>query len=439
MIPTRTDQMVPKPLSLFNAVRLLGFSFATTFSANVMNPGLFGHKILELGPAGLHNTFLGLLTFMWSAITIFNLPIVGTFSDRSASRLGKRIPFLILGTFGMSAAVMGVSFSNTITMLLISVIFLSLFDDTIIAPWLALFRESTSAENRGQMAGYKAFLDILAVIGGRQIGGIVLSSAKLSATQQEAILGGAVALLLISSLFATPSFGHHHEQARSTARLNLKQIYGLDMETDRVFMLWLGNRLLFWMGFVILGTFSLFFALDVLGMPEAEAHRYVGNLTMAVGAAILLIAVPAGRLADRFNRRKIVAWSCFLASLGTATLVLFESNSIFWIAGILVGVGSGIYMSSSLALLTDIVPDAATARYMGMAGVASAVGGAAARLMGGIIVDPLNLLIPKSNLGHLVLFGGAAAVFLLAGLAILAIPPNQQFDSSPSELQQQSK
>lgn len=408
--------------SLATAFRVLGFSFATTFSANVMNPGLFGHKILQLVPAGFHNTFLGYLTFLWSVITIFNLPVVGAFSDRTRSRLGKRLPFLILGTLGMSMAAIGVSLSNTLTLLLICVIFLSLFDDTIIAPWLALFQETTPETARGKMAGYKAFLDILAVIGGRQAASLILASNRLSGHQQELILSGTIAVLLLTSLIAVPKSSSGDNTPLRQSKSTLRSIYKIDFGRDRVFLLWAINRLFFWMGFVTLGTFSLFFALDVLQLQEADAHRYVGNLTMVVGIVILIIAIPAGKLADRFDRRAIVFWACLMAGLGTGILVVFEASSILWLAGLLVGTGSGIYMSANLALLTDIVPSSEAGRYMGMAGVASAIGGAAARLLGGLVVDPLNKLTPTNDLGHLVLFAGAALYFVIAGLAILAIP-----------------
>lgn len=408
--------------------RIMAFSFATTLSANIMNPGLFGHKILDIAPAGFHNTFLGLLTFIWSIITVFNLPVVGSFSDQTRSKLGKRFPFFILGALGMAGAAFAVTYSNSFGTLLIAVVFLSLFDDTIIAPWLAYFREETPAKMRGEAAGYKALVDILAVVLGRQLAGTILSQVTPGNENLIIMLPVTIGAALLLSLWLTPQ-SKIEAQSRTTSNplqpihitSSISSAFKVDLKAYPDFTWWLINRFFFWMAFIILGTFTLFYALDALELGQAEAQRIVGNLTTIIGVAILAIAIPAGRLADRIGRKSLIFWACIFAAGGTAILLLEPNQTGIWVSGLMVGIGAGTYMSSNLALLTDIVPKEAAARFFGLAGVASALGGAIARLFGGLVVDPINLLANSDKLGHLVLFGFASLFFVISAFAVLKV------------------
>ncbi|MBI3158508.1 MAG: MFS transporter [Chloroflexi bacterium] len=418
------------PISRGRLLGILGLSFATTLSANIMNPGLFGYKVLQVAPSGFHNTYLGLLTFVWSTITIVNLPLVGALSDATSSPLGKRIPFFILGAAGMSLAVVAVAFAPSLGILVLAVVFLSLFDDTIIAPWLAYFRESIPAGQRGEAAGFKALLDILAVVLGRQLAGYFLGSMPIG----ELLSLITLSVIIMAALWVSTGLSPRQQSTFSITRdrksirsqdlfTRLSNIYSVDWKKYPAFTWWFANRLLFWMAFIILGTFTLFFAIDALGYGEAQAQRFVATISTLIGLMILLIAVPAGRLADRIDNRAIVFVACLLAAMGTAALLVDQRPMFLWGGALLVGTASGVYMSANLALVTRIVPANEAGRYLGISGVASAIGGALARLLGGLIIDPINIAAGSTRLGHIVLFSIAAGLFALAGVTILGVRP----------------
>jgi MFS family permease len=81
--------------------------------------------------------------------------------------------------------------------------------------------------------------------------------------------------------------------------------------------------------------------------------------------------------------------------------------------------------------VTDIVPRADAGRYLGLANAATAGGSAAARLIGALLIDPLNRLLGTADGGYIAVYGLALAAFLLGSLIALAIPSPRPSPGGP--------
>ncbi len=84
--------------------------------------------------------------------------------------------------------------------------------------------------------------------------------------------------------------------------------------------------------------------------------------------------------------------------------------------------GVGAFLSASWALATDIVPRQEAARYLGIANIATCIGSGGARLLGGVLIDPINRALGSSSSGYLLLFALAALCFLVSALVIIPLP-----------------
>jgi MFS family permease len=191
------------------------------------------------------------------------------------------------------------------------------------------------------------------------------------------------------------------------------------------------NRFLFWGGFVALNTFLLFYLVDVAGMQEPAAQRFVASVSGVLGAAILVVTIPAGWITDRLGRRGIVCATGVVAAAGTAWLLAARSPADMLAAGALLGVAIGAFLSADWALLTDLVPRAAAGRYLGIANMAAAGGSAAARFLGGSLIDPINRLMSSRGAGYLFVYGLALVAFLAAAVAILSVPERRPRTGEP--------
>ncbi|MEX2031049.1 MAG: MFS transporter [Anaerolineales bacterium] len=396
--------------------------------SNSLEPALLGHKALELVPEN-KNTALGLATTAGLLLAVVWQPIVGGWSDRSAGRWGRRTPFLIAGTLIASAGLFSVAAAPVFGLVLVALLLTQLGTNTIQAPWQALVPDHVPAGQRGRAAGLKAMLEILGFILGRWFsgrliaGGFVVGAAALPALGLAAAL--VITVLALRGRPEVPAAEGTPQTLPQGWRAALRGTLAVEWRANPGFRWWLLNRFLFWGGFIALNTFLLFFLIDVHSMPEARAQSFVADVSTLLGAAILAVTLPAGWLSDRIGRRGLVAWTGVAAAAGTAILLLARSTTGMIAAGVVLGLGVGGFLSADWALLTDLVPRAEAARYLGIANIAAAGGSATARLLGGVIIDPVSKLTGAAWAGYAAVFGIAMIGFLVATWAILRVPTGQ--------------
>ncbi len=109
----------------------------------------------------------------------------------------------------------------------------------------------------------------------------------------------------------------------------------------------------------------------------------LGLVGLVQFAPSLLLALPAGHLADQFNRRRIVAICQFVEALGTAALAIGSLTGEFGELGILgcvllIGIAKAIESPARQALLPGLVP----ASILGRALAVNSSAGQAAMIVG---------------------------------------------------------
>lgn len=414
-------------LSWFRLLALSTFSFAITLTTNSLDPAIYGHKVLELAP-GHPNTLLGISTFAASVLAIFLGPLVGALSDRTRSRLGRRRPYFIAGVLVLAAALFAIALAPNVAVFVFGVLLYRVGDNLVFTPWQALYPDHVPAAQRGQGAGMKALLDILGVLVGRFAAGeLVAQHISIGEGALLAAIGVPILGLLLALGLTFWALGGLPEPEplpdTSSPWRNFKANFQFDRRAHPAFVWWFINRTFYWTAFVILGQFLLLFIIDVVGLAEPDAQRFLARLSLLLGGAILVVALPSGFLADRFGRKPLVVFACVLTALGTFLVLVLRDLPSLTVAAASIGLGAGIFISADFALLTDIVPTQEAGRYVGLSSIASAGGGAVARLLGGVLIDPLNALSGSSTVGYLTLYSLAALLFVLALLAAVRLPP----------------
>lgn len=127
------------------------------------------------------------------------------------------------------------------------------------------------------------------------------------------------------------------------------------------------------------------------------------------------VGLPIARLADRSNRRNIVAGAIFVWSLATSLCGLARSFGGLFAARVGVGAGEGGLTPAAYSLLADTFPKHRLPLAMGIYQIGIYLGSAAALVIGGVVFThvPPGATVIVPVLGAL---KGWQVVFLLLGL-----------------------
>jgi DHA1 family multidrug resistance protein-like MFS transporter len=101
---------------------------------------------------------------------------------------------------------------------------------------------------------------------------------------------------------------------------------------------------------------------DSFGVSEAAV-----GLTIAVyGLARFVVSVPAGRIADHFGRRPLLALGGIITVVGNALCALVPDYTLFLMARFVAGAGASMVLSGGQAVIADISEPATRGRTMGI-------------------------------------------------------------------------
>lgn len=421
-IPAASGEPNGSPPSLGRLLALSSFGLSIPLVHAVMEPGLLGAKVLELAP-GEPNTALGLLTFVGLSVAVVAQPIVGALSDRTRTRLGPRAPWMILGCVLCAIAGALTVLAPAFWLLLLAYALVQLSTNTIQGPWQAVVPDEVPRASHGRAAAVKSVLEMIAAVAGRAATGEILAhQPQWGRSALWVALGVAVAGLIAGLAITVPVLRRREVRSGGTSALSSMRDGLAVLARDRVFRTWFANRLLFWGAFITSTAFLLFFVMDVLRLPEAEAQSFVGRVSAVVGGVLVVSVLLVGWLSDKLGRKVFLVAAGVLAAIGAALLLVVRERIGTSIAAGLVAMGCGLYMAASWALITETVPAADAARSLGLANIATAGASALVRLPAGWLIDRVNDRAGDSQSGYFVVYALAALAFAASSVVALRLP-----------------
>ncbi len=192
---------------------------------------------------------------------------------------------------------------------------------------------------------------------------------------------------------------------------------GLGAEAGRQgpFIWWVINRLMFLAAVTGVRDFAQNYLRDVLHLQDAA--RISGFLLAVIGVFLVAAALLGGYLSDRIGRKRMMTIAGLVSGVGTVLILFARGLPLVFVAGSIVGLGAGLFMASSWALGTILVPPGQAGKYLGISNLAGAGAGIVGTGIGGPMIDSFNRLSP--GLGYLVVFAIFAALFFIS-IAVLA-------------------
>lgn len=447
----------------------LGLNFVT----GGLTPIILPYLVQQFVPEVLKNTYYGGLRTAGLIVAILVQPLAGMLSDRSTLRWGRRRPFIFLGTMLDLVFLAWIARSGNYWMLFVAVLFLQFSSNIAHGALQGLIPDLVPREQRGRASGVKAVMELLPVILLPLLGiGVLVDQGRVWAAvlvimvalfiamlltmmvREEplrerpempikprvarivlltlifvvatSVFGGLVgfvgALLKESGVLQLVAVGLAGLVAMAGAIvvgvwLSARVGIGEGAHRHSSFVWWVVNRLLFFAAVTSIQGFAQYFLQDVLEV--SNPGQATALLMAVVGVFTVIAALGSGFLADRFGRKRLLILTGIVAGAGTLLLLFSVNIFMVYFSGFLIGVATGVFVTTNWALGTDLVPPEEAGRYLGISNLAGAGAGVVGAGIGGPLADFFNMSSP--GLGYLVVFAIYGVCFLLSSVTLLKV------------------
>ncbi|MGD0272490.1 MAG: MFS transporter [Gaiellaceae bacterium] len=231
-------------------------------------------------------------------------PLVGYWSDRTASRLGRRLPFILAATpfwalFAFLLFVPPRGAGATIAAVYLGVVFslYSLSSITSGGPYEALLPEiATTSDERLSVNGLKVYFG---ATGGAV--GLVASGLIIDAFGFRVMALVMASLALVFRYIGTAGIWKHVNRTQPPARVSIRRA-ARETFSNRPFLLYLPAFVLFQVGLTMTRASLPYYVKALLGFTKTGTT--VAVLTAVMIVALLLSIPMHGRLARRSSKRQ---------------------------------------------------------------------------------------------------------------------------------------
>lgn len=345
--------------------------------------------------------WFGVISGIAGVFAIVVYPLTGSLSDRTTSRFGRRRPWIVVGVIVFAAALLLLGAQTS--MVGIAVFWsLSLIGFCILTAALtATISDQVPVAQRGYVSGWLSAPQAIGII----LGLVLVTVFALGAFAGYALVA-ILLLVLVIPFLLMPDAPHRPAQRKPLSiRAVLADIW-IDPREHRDFGWTLLSRILVNFGNAFGTTLLLYFLEFGLHMGADEAQLGLLVVTLIYMVFVIVASLVLGRLSDRLGRRKsFVFASSAIQGVAAFLLAFFPSPEMTMVAGALLGLGYGCFLSVDQALATQVLPDPETrGKDLGIMNLAWAVPQAFGPLIGALVVFWL---------------GGFTGLFVLAGVAAL--------------------
>jgi len=178
------------------------------------------------------------MVVVWGTLVAFAVnPLVGVISDYATFRLGRRRPFMIVGTiFNVIVLVLFAFspswFTSTTLLIMFALLFVLLqFTNNIAnSPWSAIIADKVPQNQRGMTAGFNGLFQLLGLILGSTIAGIIVNKNDALPLYKNEIVQifliiAAVQIVLVAYTVFTVKETPLHERAKFELAPILKRFF----------------------------------------------------------------------------------------------------------------------------------------------------------------------------------------------------------------------
>ncbi len=352
---------------------------------------------------------LALVAGIGALLAMVGNPFFGRMSDRTASPLGMRRPWMVIGLAGGSLGILMVALAPSIPVVLVGWCIAQLFFNALLAAMVAVLPDQVPSVQRGLVSGVLGVcLPVASVCGTFLVK--LFAGSLLAMFLAPCAIGGFFVLLFAVTL-------NDRRLARADKpKWSLREFastFYLNPAKNRDFSWAFASRFMFVLAYAFLVTYQAYYLLHKLGTAKADVPQQIFLGTLIQSAVLVTASLAGGRLSDRTGRRKIFVLTA-LVVYGLALFVIaIASNFNGFLVGMAIsGLGFGVYVAVDLALVVDVLPGKrSAAKDLGVFNIAGALPFAIAPA-----IAPAILAVGGGSYGVLYTVAGLCAIIGAAAI-----------------------
>lgn len=343
------------------------------------------------------------LAMAGSVVALLANIFFGALSDRTRSRIGRRAPWMIVGSVGSALNLYTLTVVDSAAAIVFVWCVFQFFLNAIVAPLIAIIPDRVTEKLRGT---YSAVFGVGLTVGAGVAG--MIASRFIGNPNLGLIVFG-IAVLLAGPLVAiiAPDRSNKDEPKPAFDRQTLLRNFSFPRRDAKNFYLALFGKLLFVLAMYSVIGYQLYIFTDHYGLDAGAAGNMIATVALVQMIGSLISTAVAGPLSDRFQVRKIpVVGASLLMAVALAILFLWQDSMAMIVFAVLgLGLAFGTFSAVDQALNYKVLPDPETAaKDLGILNMANT---------GGQIFGPVVMATAISS------FGGYSAGFLAS--AVIAV------------------
>ena len=412
-----SDQRV---LSSARAAHRVGWGFISLYTVAYMSTALLflapllvtlALKVESLVGLSRAPASLALVAGVGALVAMVGNPFFGRMSDRTASKLGMRRPWMIIGLAGGSAGILIVALAPSVPVVLAGWCIAELFFNALLAAMVAVLPDQVPSVQRGQVSGVLGVCSPIGSVCGAFVVKLFTGSLLVMFLAPCAI--GEFVLLFAVTL------NDRRLDRSDKPKWSLREFAGtfyLSPRKNRDFSWAFASRFMVVLAYAFLVTYQAYYLLDKIGTAKADVpEQFLGTLAPGRRRRRCFPSSAGGFLTGRGGGRSSSWPPSVVYGLALFVIAIASSFSGFLVGMAISGLGFGVYAAVDLALVVDVLPDKQhVAKDLGVFNIAGALPFALAPALA-----PAILAIGGGSYGVLYMVAGLCAI--IGAAAILPV------------------
>lgn len=319
----------------------------------------------------LNETIIGAIMAMDNVLAVFLLPVIGTMSDKVDTKMGKRTPFIIGGTFAAAICMMLLPLADHYKMLGLFIVALAL---TLIAmamyrsPAVALMPDLTPKPLRSSA---NAVINLMGAVGA--IYALILIRLLVKKEEHPSYLPvflGVVGIMVLAVIILVATINEKkiaakiaEEYPEEAEEEKEKEEHGLPAPVKRSLVLILVSIFLWFTAYNAVTTAFSRYAVTVWGM---EGGGFASCLMVAMVAAIISY-IPIGIISSKIGRKKSILIGLVMMFISYTSVFFYPTYNVTAnIFFAIIGIGWAAISVNSLPMVVEMSKGSDIGKYTGL-------------------------------------------------------------------------